>query len=243
MNAIMQVLKMDETINRPTISREVLNLLAEIQGDERRHIHIEYQTDFEHLLRTVSGLADKEELTPIFNVEDSDIGPENGFWIQGTNDADEVVHIQAVRFDDLSGTTLASHWRASPELYCTRGYGIDVSRSEFYSAPASREISGAVCYHGELWLEQSYSRPRLASKLANLAMLLALVRFRPDYIYCLVVPKNVRTGISIRTGYLHMHPQGIRWHIPSQDRPYDEYLVWLTGEELSQIMDRPPEVC
>ena len=244
MNAIIQVLKMDETISRSTISREIFNLLAEVQGHEGRHIRIEYQTDFHQLLRTVAGFADKGELTPIFNVEDSDIGPENGFWIQGTDDAGEIVHVQAVRFDDLSGTTLASHWHANPELYCTRGHGIDVDRSDFYSAPASLEITGPVCYHGELWLEQSYrAMRRLTSKLANLAMLLALARFRPDYIYCLMVPKVMRTGLSVRSGYLHMHPQGIRWHIPRRDRPYDEYLVWLTGEELSQLMDRPPEVC
>ncbi len=116
MNAIMQVLKMDETISRSTISREIFNLLAEVQGHEGRRIRIEYRTDFQHLLTTVAGLADKAELTPIFNVEDSDIGPENGFWIKGTDEDGEVVHVQAVRFDDLSGTTLASHWHANPEL-------------------------------------------------------------------------------------------------------------------------------
>ena len=244
MNAIIQALNLDETVSSSTISQEIFSLMEEVQNHEGRHIRIEYLTDFQQLLRTVAGLADKGELTPIFNVEDSDIGPENGFWIQGTDDAGEIVHLQAVRFDDLSGTTLASHWHANPELYCTRGHGIDVFRSDFYSAPASLEITGPVCYHGELWLKQSYRvLRRLTSKLANLAMLLALARFRPDYIYCLIVPKVMRTAFSVRTGYLHMHPQGIRWHIPNQDRPYDEYLVWMTGEELSQLMDRPPEVC
>jgi len=199
-------------------------------------------TNFHEFLQTVDAITDKGEPTPIFDVRHSDIGPANGFWLRGLDEDGNVMHVQAVRFDDLEDTSLSDHWKRDPMLYCTQGLGIDIENSEYDVAPAANEISGAVCYHGELWVEKSYRKIRLSSKLANLAMLMALGRFNPDYLYCLIVPKVIRTGLSVRNGYLHMHPQGIRWNIPEHSTPYDEYLVWMTGDELTDLMSRPQEV-
>ena len=44
-------------------------------------------------------------------------GPENGFLIKGTNDDGEVVRIQAVRYDDLTGTNLACECKNLPSFH------------------------------------------------------------------------------------------------------------------------------
>ncbi len=242
MNAITKSHQNDTAKSSFSFGPETISLLKEVQNYNDRRITIQYMTNFDDLLKTVHEIEDKGELTPIFDVRHSDIGPENGFWLRGLDEAGNVMHVQAVRHDNLSETTLSEHWKNDPLLYCTQGLGIDILKSEYDVAPVANEISGSVCYHGELWVEKSYRQIRLASKLANLAMLMALGRFRPDYLYCLIVPKVIRTGLSVRNGYLHMHPQGIRWHIPGNEVPYDEYLVWMTGEELTDLMSRPQEV-
>ncbi len=243
MNAITKLRNGTTTNSSPKFGPEIFSLLKEVQEFEGRKITIEYKTDFDEFLETVESISDKGDLTPIFDVRFSDIGPDTGFWIRGVDSDGNLMHVQAIRFDDLADKNLAQHWESDPALYCTQGLGIDVEKSEYDRASAAREISGSVCYHGELWVEKSYRRIRLGSKLANLAMLMALGRFDPDYLYCLIVPKVIRTGLSVRNGYLHMHPQGIRWNIPGNDDPYDEYLVWMTGSELTDLMSRPQEVC
>jgi len=243
MNAITQI-DLKSTANMaPKFGPEILELLKEVQHFDGRKITIQYMSNFDDLLKTVEEIDDKDGLTPIFDVRYSDIGPENGFWLRGIDEDGKVMHVQAIRFDNLEDNNLAQHWKNDPVLYCTQGLGIDVEKSLYDTAPAASEIKGAVCYHGELWVEKSYRRIRLGSKLANLAMLMALARYNPEYIYCLIVPKVIRTGLSVRNGYLHMHPQGIRWHIPEKNDPYDEYLVWMTGQELANLMCRPQEVC
>lgn len=242
MNAITKIKHQEDAGLSPKFGPEMFQLLSEVQQFNDRKITIQYQTDFDDFLETVQGIDDKGDLTPIFDVRYSDINSENGFWLKGVDENGDVMHVQAIRFDDLKDRPLSEHWENNPLLYCTQGLGIDLEKSEYDSAPAASVIKGAVCYHGELWVEKSFRRIRLSSKLANLAMLMALARFNPDYIYCLIVPKVIRTGLSVRNGYLHMYPQGIRWHIPERDEPYDEYLVWMTGQELTDLMSRPQEV-
>jgi len=243
MNAITKLSSSTANVSYPKFGPEVFSLLQEVQNFDGRRITIQYITNFDDFLKTVDAIDDKGELTPIFDVRHSDIGPDNGFWLRGLDEDGNVMHVQAVRFNDLEDTSLSDHWKRDPMLYCTQGLGIDIDASAYDMAPAANEISGAVCYHGELWVEKSYRRIKLGSKLANLAMIMALGRFNPDYLYCLIVPKVIRTGLSVRNGYLHMHPQGIRWNIPESSTPYDEYLVWMTGDELTDLMSRPQEVC
>lgn len=243
MNAITKIDNSMATRSVPKFGPEIFDLFNEVQYFEDRKITIQYLTDFDDFLATTEAIEGKGDLTPIFDVRFSDISPENGFWLKGVDENGKVMHVQAIRFDNLEDKSLSEHWKSDPQLYCTQGLGIDLERSQYDVAPAASVITGAVCYHGELWVEKSYRRIRLASKLANLAMLMALARFNPDYIYCLIVPKVIRTGLSVRNGYLHMHPQGIRWHIPGKSDPYDEYLVWMTGSELVDLMSRPQVVC
>jgi len=53
----------------------------------------------------------------MFNPLHHQTGPENGFLIKGTNDDGEVVRIQAVRYDDLTGTNLACECKNLPSFY------------------------------------------------------------------------------------------------------------------------------
>ena len=229
----------EAAMDRLTISRQIIELTGQVKNEG---IHIEYQINFGYLREVVASIPDKRVVSAMFDVKKSDIGSENGFWIKGTDQSGRVVHVQAIRFDDLTGTTLARHWDVHRSLYQPPEMKLDLGKTIFASAPAAHEITGLVCYHGELWIHKGLRRKHLASRLANIAMLIALTRFRPDYIYCLITPKVVRTGLSVRNGYLHLHPHGIRWHLPQDQCPFDEYLVWMSGTELALLTDRPQSI-
>jgi len=226
--------------DKAIIGGRFIELISDI---ERRGIHLEYLTDFEQFREVALAISDKADPTPIFDVKSSDICSENGFWIKGTSETGEIVHLQAVRFDNLTGTTLADHWQENPDLYLLPGVDIDTQQTQFESAPASLEITGTVCYHGELWLEKSSRLFGLAPKLGQISMLMSLMRFAPDYLYCLMIPKHIKRGLSVQYGFLHLHPYGIRWHIRGQDESFDEYLVWITGKELADITAPPKGEC
>lgn len=226
----------------PNQTKQIITLLHQIStaGDG---LKIRFQEDFARLRELTESNPDRDTLSPMFDPSHCDVSGKNAFWIEGLCPNGEVAHVQAVRYDDLEDRSLCQHWIDNSYLFTPPGVDVDLRHSRFDSAPASRTIRGGTCYHGELWIRKDYRGLHLASKLANLAMLLANARFQPDYLYCLIPPKVVRTGLSVRNGYLHLHPHGIRWSLSETRETYDEYLVWMTGDELDILMERHPAVC
>lgn len=101
-------------INRLTVSRFIADLEYKIR---KFGIHQELRTCFGCLLRLSEKLEDKPYPTAMFNPLHHQTGPENGFLIKGTNDDGEVVRIQAVRYDDLTGTNLACECKNLPSFH------------------------------------------------------------------------------------------------------------------------------
>ncbi len=198
-------------------------------------IHLKYLTDFENYRAVVEAHNEVSAVTAVLDTRVSDIGPENGFWILATDEMGEVIHVQAVRSDDLTGSTLSRHWLSDPMVYAPAWLDIDINRCDFDTAPITHEITGTVCYHADFWLHKKHRNMELASLFSNYAMVLALTKFRPDYFYGLMSPKLVKLGWVARAGYLHMHPRAPRWYILKDGTYYDEYLVWVTGPELADL--------
>lgn len=240
MKSILAALE-KSTDHSPSLTTEVLDLLRRI-GENGNGLRIRFREDFDALRRLTEDNPDRDELSPMFDPRYCDISGETGFWIEGLCPSGDIAHVQAVRFDDLGDSSLCEFWAEHKPLFRPPGVAVDLGKSQFDAAPASHMISGRTCYHGELWIREDYRGLHLASKLANLAMLLAAIRFQPDYLYCLIPPKTVRTGLSVRNGYLHLHPHGIRWSLDDDAEIYDEYLVWMNGRELGGLMERHPAV-
>jgi hypothetical protein len=130
---------------------------------------------------------------------------------------------------------LAEHWQTMPAAFEPAGLPIDLEKSNFHTAPASHEITGRVCYHGEVWIDPKFRNMRIAATLATFAQLLAVTRFMPDYNYGFIPPHLVKRGYPARIGYLHLHPWAPSWHVCGREEPYDDYLVWVTGQELIEL--------
>ena len=214
------------------IAKKVIELETAV---ESFGIRLEYRTDFGIFRETARTITDLAEVTGVFDNRKCDIGSDNGFWIQATDEVGTVIHRQAIRHDDLTGSTLARHWLNESHKFAPAGYDIIIDKSDFDTAPAANEITGNVCYHGEFWLDQPYRKMQLASFLSRLCILQGQTRFSADFVYGMMPPKLIERGWSIRAGYLHVHPWAPRWHIRGESKYYDEYLVWISGQELEGL--------
>ena len=200
-------------------------------------VHAIYETDFNAYRDAAVALTDRCAITGVFDPEKCRIDSENGFWIRGVDDENNTVHVQALRYDDLNGSSLAQHWWENRELFGPAGMNVDIERSNFNTAPVAHEISGGVCYHGDLFMSRGARKIGLAKVLAQMAMLVALARFRPNFLYGLIEPRNVRKGLAAQFGYLHTHPWGPSWTVRGESEPYDDYLVWTTDRELDDLLN------
>lgn len=198
-------------------------------------VRVECLTNFQDFRDTARQIPHRKEITAVYDIRQCDIGPNNGFWIKASDEHGQLVHIQAMRFDDLNETSLSQHWLESPSMFAPAGYQVVLEKCNFDTAPASHRINGKVCYHGDFWLDASYRKLDLAPLLSKYSTLQALLKFEPDYIYGLVPPTLIERGWAARQGYLHMHPWAPRWYIEGQKEFYDDYLVWITGPELLSL--------
>jgi hypothetical protein len=216
-----------------SIATRIASKLEELQtAIESFGVRIECRTDFKLFRQSAMKITDLGDITGVFDDRVCSIDADNGFWIQATDKTGNVIHRQAFRHDDLTGTTLARHWLCDPAIYAPAGYDIAIEKSDFNIAPAANNITGSVCYHGEFWLDLPYRKTELPPFLSKFGILYALNQFSPDFVYGLVPPKLIEQGWAARQGYLHMHPWAPRWRIRGKAKYYDEYLVWISGKEL-----------
>ncbi|MEQ8667140.1 MAG: hypothetical protein RIC16_15590 [Rhodospirillales bacterium] len=202
-------------------------------------LRLELSTDFE-MLAAINPHLDKLPLTPQFDPAVSEIGPVNGFWLKGVDARGEIVHTQAVRFDDLSHTTLALHLKSLRAFYAEPAVSAHPDESCDVSAPAACAITGRICYHGEVWIkkESGLRGHDLAHSTPRLALAIALARWLPDFVYGTVQPGIAEKGVVTRYGYRNMEPGGIHWIIPRTGERLDEWLVWMAWRDLIEMIER-----
>ena len=210
---------------------------------DRNAIDIEVSSDFDAFRELRKTQTDRPPLSPVFDPAVSDLGSKNAFWIKGCNRQGEVVHTQAMRLNDLTGCSLADHLFQRRVAYMPPGISVDIDRSDFGSAPASHFITGDVCYHGELWLKGGHNGLRgggLTSALPRLALGLALLEWSPDFVFGLVHPLAACKGLAAREGYMHLAPGGILWHQLDDVDVFEEWLVWMSREDIQHVMRFSP---
>lgn len=223
---------MKNYVNYLTYSRYIAELFEQARSFG---IELELRTDFGYLMRLCETLPNKPYPTAMFNPLHHHIGPENGFWIKGTNSDGLVTHVQAVRFDDLSGTNLAQEYEKLTAFYFDPEVSAEDAEICHSFAPIAKKITGRTCYHGENWLRPGEDGLRgmgLSKVLPKIAMALALVKWDPDYLFGFGYDKLVNNGVILQYGYHHFQPGVIRWHRPSRDEPLDVWLAWMERQDL-----------
>ena len=210
---------------------------------ERHGMKIDVSCDFEAFRALRDTQENRLPISPIFNHQNGTLDATNGFWIKGTTDSGELVHLQAVRLEDMTGASLGEHLYQHRGIYAPPGVEVDLEGSQYSMSPAARSITGKVCYHGELWLKGGPSGFRghgLTAALPRLAMALAHMAWAPDFMFGLVHPMAACKGLPAREGYMHLEPGGIRWHRKDCPEVYDEWLVWMSHSDLQYLLQFSP---
>jgi hypothetical protein len=202
-------------------------------------VTLELLDDFTELRRVVERTPNRAPLTPVFDNRVSDVHAGNAFWMLGRGPDGAVVHLQAVRRDDLEGESLSEHLARHGALFLSPHIPAVPEGSDYAACRYMRSMTGRICYHGEVWLspEGDYRGRGLSVLLPRMGVALALMRWSPDYIYGLVHPDLVLKGIPARYGYMHAHPHGVRWRRTDGDGTLDEAITWMTADDMRDLVE------
>ncbi len=188
--------------------------------------------DVEVFQKICDDLQGKGYLSEPFHPEFMDIISANAMLMVGENANGEIVHVQAMRRDDLSGCSLAEFWMKN----LRRIHNGEIGEVH---CPAAKTITGQVIYHGEMWVDPELRKYRLATTLARLAQAIALMRWNPDFIYGFVSSKLTQRGFPVREGYQHISPAGTNWRRSPSNVNGDDWLVWNAREDLRWMVTLP----
>ena len=204
-------------------------------------LKLEMCKDFSAFREVRSAMSERTPMSPIFDPSVTDVGPGNGFWLKGTDANGKIVHLQATRRSDLQGVSLADHLYELRRLYRLPGLDMetDVDRDSL-RAPALHDISGQVCYHGEIWLDESLRGQGLSAVLPRMLLALVLAKWSPDYVFGFVPTKLAYRGLQAQYGYMHVQPGGIFGRPQAIDQPINKWLAWLSRQDLVHLMTFEP---
>lgn len=210
-----------------------------IEQAAEQGVTVEVCDDFRELQEAVETIEDRAPLTPIFDWRYSDITADNGFWIKGTSTEGQVVHMQAVRIDTLVERSLADYLREQAPLFLSPHIPADAEKSVFNACAWARERRGKVCYHGEIWVspKDGFRGRGLGRILPRIVPPIAYQKWQPDCFYGMMAPKLAERGMSAQYGYSHYHPLGIRWKLRDEGGTFDEYLAWMTPDDMAALVE------
>ncbi len=207
-------------------------------------VHLRVGTNFDEFRDIPKSQPQRAPIAPIFDPDFSDISSSNGFWVSGCNDVGEIVHTQAMCLIDLSGSNLAEHMQTRLGDYRPHGDKINADQSHCILTPAASAITGKVAYHGELWLKggpNGYRGGCLAAILPRLVLATSLLRWPLDFIIGIMEPIAVCRGLAAREGYMHVEQHSILWNQPGASVPFEEWIVWMSGDDARFNLRVPPE--
>lgn len=210
---------------------------------ERAGMRIVVGDDFAEYRIYRSSLAGRPPIYPMFDIASSYIDSSNGFWICGFGPNDELIHTQAVRLLDLSDVSLGEHLDTHRHKYITPDTTPDPDLT-YYSGPtALGTITGRVCYHGDLWLQNTGLRGIRAQGVTGITIRvmfeLAQLNWKPDYFFALVAQQMAEKGLFLRAGYSHCEPG--QWIGPDEQVTDVDYMLWMSAQDLANALARDPQ--
>lgn len=216
-------------------------LLAHLHDQvARKGVRLTYSQNFEAFAELNRDLEERPPLTPMFDPAFGHISSENGFWLKGENDRGEVVHLQALRLDNFSRPLddVMANWLVP--LYRKAGDKPEPADRGLVLSPVARQIHGRTAYHGELWIKAGIGRGALSGlsdTLPRIGLVLAHMKWAPDWIYGFVTKRKVFSGLTARWGYPHAQPNGLCWKQPPRDEPEVEWIVAATQADIANMIE------
>ena len=170
--------------------------------------------------------------TPCFNPNHVDLGDGTflgGLLARGT----KIVAGSAIRLvvtEDLVRDELATMriWQNKPCLG---------ERLEYLSVTKGLpKIRGQTCHEGCTWVSPAYRRRGIAARLVSTMRALALVRWKPQWIFGFLRPETHRSGIAHKAyGYRKIAALELGY-VPVMNRNVSAVLSYMSPPEAASIM-------
>ncbi|MEL6921480.1 MAG: hypothetical protein AAFO77_10750 [Pseudomonadota bacterium] len=202
-------------------------------------VHVSVGADFDEFVRLCRRTPGKNEVSPAFNPQLSDINSSNGIWMTGHR-GKEMIYAQAIRLLPLDGDTLEAYLERALGDIRIGGMDVDVANSPVDLSEPAAAVRGSVTYHGEVWMKPGSRGTALTILLGRLILIMAYLRWKPDYLIGIQPFKVCCRGLGVRQGYARNHPGFVKWAIRGRANPIEGWLVWMDREEALASLSVPP---
>jgi hypothetical protein len=196
---------------------------------------IRYSTDFDEfaLLRLK---ARGSSVSPMFDPLISQLDDGRAFWIGAFAPDQRIVSLQAFRLDLVypSLAEWALSWMAG--LYLKRKELVLPSALQPSAHSRSRQLSGALGYHGEMWIEKHFKTHLGFDTLPRLGMLIAYMKWQPAALWALTSSKFATHGYVTRSGYAHQEQGFLRWEWEPEGADNVEWLIIAERSHLELLI-------
>lgn len=196
--------------------------------------------EFDRILQDAKG----HEISMPFDPDLHKLNEYNAFWLVGRTSEGVVAHTQAVRLYDMSRLTLGEYLEDNFRGFPPAGVPLNLAASRYRAGPGARRIRGRVCYHGEMWLDETAGEFRgkgASGVLTRLGFLLTIQNLAPDYIFALMSRMVACKGLPQRAGFMHTEPGALSWQLADSDRAIEGFMAYMSMEDLRFLLRLPME--
>jgi hypothetical protein len=176
-------------------------------------------------------------VAPMHHFEVGVFDHERAFWMYLTDEANEIVGLQAFRYDEID--THLADWCVNYMI------GVYMRRQElmvpsFPKPPAgsvSERLTGKLVYHGEIWIAKTIKNRKVFEHFVRLGLVLSVIKWRPQAIWGLASAQMAGHGHFTRVGYTILERGFLRWQWASDDIDPVEYLVAVELQSLESMIE------
>lgn len=200
-----------------------------------RGIRLSIGFDFHQYVSITRATPTKSPTYPTFRPDRSPIESGEGYWIIGVDKNNEVALLEATRLYNLSHSNFADHLESLKAFYAAPTIHAHPRDRCICGASSAKMMTGKVAYNGDLWVRRDFrgqGMPRIISRMSHAV---SFAMWAPDFLCALVPRWSLDKGVYETT---HREPGGAILQLVEEDIVDDDWLVWLTGEELRIDVDR-----
>lgn len=205
----------------------------------RKGVKLSIGFDFHEYVSLTRATPTKRMTLPTFRPDRSPIKPGEGFWVKGTDENSEVVILQAARLFELWHSNFAEHLESLKAFYADPGAHAHTQDRCISTAPGAKKMTGKVVYHGDSWVRRDYRGQGLPRIMAGIVFGVSFAMWAPDFVCALVARWLLDKGVVAQYGYLHHEPGGSILKLVEEGVVDDDWLIWLTGNELRDRVASP----
>lgn len=177
-----------------------------------------------------------------FNPDLHDFADGSAFWIVATDMDGMVVHTQALRLLNVTGTSLADHLRAHFTDFPPPSIALDLDKSHYRAGPGAQRMTGRIAYHGEFWIGGTPGQFRssgISTVLSRYGFWMSVQHWAPDHIFAFIVNAVAYKGLAARTGWMHTEPSALQWYPRDGNPPIETIMAYLHRGDIEYLLDLP----